>query len=104
MDYIRKTDSNDNNNDSELTKINKKPIIHSLNNKMFINNSLGTDAIKINVLNGNDITINTNFDNTLFYNHNNDNKVNSTIKAQCIIFIPLVTIKILLPFFSTIII
>ena len=99
MDYIRKTDSNDNNNDSELTKINKKPIIHSLNNKMFINNSLGTDAIKINVLNGNDITINTNFDNTLFYNHNNDNKVNSTIKAQCIIFIPLVTIKILLPFF-----
>ena len=35
-----------------------------------------------------------------FYNHNDDdNKVNSTIRTQSIIFIPLVSIMILLPFF-----
>jgi hypothetical protein len=101
MDYTIKTDDDkDKNNESDLLKNNNKTIIHSLNNKIFVNNSLGKDAIKINVLNGNDnITLNTNFDSTLFYNHNNDNKINTTIKTQCIFFIPLVSIKILIPFY-----
>ena len=100
MDYVRKTDSNDNNQDSELSKINQKSTIHSLNNKIFVNNSLLSEPVKINVLNGNDITINKNFDNTLFYNHTDDDnkKINSSIKTQCLIFIPLVSLKILIPF------
>ena len=99
MDYVRKIDSNENNQDSELSKINQKATIHSLNNKIFVNNSLLSEPVKINVLNGNDISINKNFDNTLFYNHNDDNKkMNSSIKTQCLIFIPLVSIKILIPF------
>ena len=99
MDYTRKVDSNEKNQDSELSKINQKTMIHSLNNKIFVNNSLLSEAVKINVLNGNDVEINTNFNNTLFYNHNDDNnKVNSTIRTQRFIFIPLVTIKILIPF------
>ena len=101
MDYTIKTDDNskDNNCESDFLKTNNKIIIRSLKNKIFINNSLGTDSIKINVLNGNDITLNKNFDNTLFYNHNDDNKINSTIKTQCFFFIPLVSIKILIPFY-----
>ena len=99
MDYVRKIDSNENNQDSELSKINQKATIHSLNNKIFVNNSLLSEPVKINVLNGNGISINKNFDNTLFYNHNDDNKkMNSSIKTQCLIFIPLVSIKILIPF------
>ena len=98
MDYTRKN-SGDNIQDSELVKINQNTTIHSLNNKTFVNNSLFADAIKINVLNGND-TIDQKLNNTLFYNHNDDdNKVNSTIRTQCIIFLPLVCIIILLPFF-----
>ena len=99
MDYIKKTDSNDNNQDSELTKINTNTNIRSLNNNIFINNSLLSDGVRINVLNGNDISLKTNLNNTLFYNHSNDNnKVNSTIRTQCFIFIPLVSIKILITF------
>ena len=99
MDYIKKTDSNDNNQDSELSKINTNTTIRPLNNNIFINNSLLSDGVKINVLNGNDISIKTNLNNTLFYNHSNDNnKVNSTIRTQCFIFIPLVSIKILITF------
>ena len=100
MDYVRKTDSNDNNQDSELSKINQKASLRSLNNKIFVNNSLLSEPVKINVLNGNDISINNNFENTLFYNHSDDNKkINSSIITQCLIFIPLVSIKILIPFF-----
>ena len=100
MDYIRKTDSNDNNQDSELSKINQKSTILPLNNKIFVNNSLLSGPVKINVLNGNDISINNNFENTLFYNHADDNKkANSSIITQCLIFIPLVSIKIFIPFF-----
>ena len=100
MDYIRKSDSNDNIQDSELSQINQKTSLKSLNNQIFINNSLLSEPVKINVLNGNNININTNFDNTLFYNHNDDNnKVNSSIRNQCIFFIPLVSIKIFIPFF-----
>ena len=96
MDYVRKN-SGDNTQDSELVKINQNTMIYSLNNKTFVNNSLFTDAIKINI---NDSSLNTNLNNTLFYNHNDDeNKVNSSIRTQCIIFIPLVCILILLPFF-----
>ena len=99
MDYIKKNDSNDNNQDSELSKINTNTTIRPLNNNIFINNSLLSDGVKINVLNGNDISIKTNLNNTLFYNHSNDNnKVNSTIRTQCFIFIPLVSIKILITF------
>ena len=97
MEYVRKN-SGDNIQDSELVKINQNTIITSLNNKTFINNSLFNDSIKINVIN--DTSLNPNLNNTLFYNHNDDdNKVNSTIRTQCIIFIPLVSIMILLPFF-----
>ena len=96
MDYVRKN-SGDNTQDSELVKINQNTMIYSLNNKTFVNNSLFTDAIKLNI---NDSSLNTNLNNTLFYNHNDDdNKVNSSIRTQCIIFIPLVCILILLPFF-----
>ena len=99
MDYTRKTDSNDNNQDSELSKINQKATITSFHNKIFVNNSLLSEPVKINILNGNDISINNNFENTLFYNHADDNKkVNSSIITQCLIFIPLVSIKILIPF------
>ena len=99
MDYSRKTDSNDNNQDSELSKINQKTTITSFHNKIFVNNSLLSEPVKINILNGNDISINNNFENTLFYNHADDNKkVNSSIITQCLIFIPLVSIKILIPF------
>ena len=99
MDYTRKN-SGDNIQDSELVKINQNTTIHSLNNKTFVNNSLFADSIKINVLNGNDTLMNQKLNNTLFYNHNDDdNKVNSTIRTQCIIFLPLVCIIILLPFF-----
>ena len=99
MNYTRKI-SNDNIQDSELSKINQNNINKSLNNQIFINNSLLSEPVKINVLNGNDININTNFDNTLFYNHNDDNnKVNSSIRNQCIFFIPLVSLKIFIPFF-----
>ena len=99
MDYTRKTDSNDNNQDSELSKINQKTTITSFHNKIFVNNSLLSEPVKINILNGNDISINNNFENTLFYNHADDNKkVNSSIITQCLIFIPLVSIKILIPF------
>ena len=99
MDYTRKN-SGDNIQDSELVKINQNTTIHSLNNKTFVNNSLFADAIKINVLNRNDTLMNQKLNNTLFYNHNDDdNKVNSTIRTQCIIFLPLVCIIILLPFF-----
>ena len=95
MDYVRKN-SGDNTQDSELVKINQNTIISSLNNKTFVNNSLLKDAIKINV----DTSLNHNLNNTLFYNHNDDeNKVNSTIRTQSIIFIPLVSIIILFPFF-----
>mgnify|MGYP007032352449 CR=1 FL=1 len=73
MDYIKKTDSNDNTQDSELSKINTNTNIRSLNNNIFINNSLLSDGVKINVLNGNDISLKTNLNNTLFYNHSNDN-------------------------------
>ena len=97
MEYVRKN-SGDNIQDSELVKINQNIIITSLNNKTFINNSLFNDSIKINVIN--DTSLNPNLNNTLFYNHNDDdNKVNSTIRTQSIIFIPLVSIMILLPFF-----
>ena len=100
MDYSIKKDSNDNHLDSELSKINQNTTIRSLNNKIFVNNSLLSEPVKINVLNGNEIAINTNFENTLFYNHNDEkNKINSSIKTQYLIFIPLVTIKILAPFF-----
>ena len=100
MDYSIKIDSNDNHQDSELSKINQNSTIRSLNNKIFVNNSLLSEPVKINVLNGNEIAINTNFENTLFYNHNDEkNKINSSIKTQYLIFIPLVTIKILTPFF-----
>lgn len=96
MDYVRKN-SGDNTQDSELVKINQNTMIYSLNNKTFVNNSLFTDAIKLNI---NDSSLNTNLNNTLFYNHNDDdNKVNSSIRTQSIIFIPLVCILILLPFF-----
>jgi len=96
MDYVRKN-SGDNTQDSELVKINQNTMIYSLNNKTFVNNSLFTDAIKLNI---NDSSLNANLNNTLFYNHNDDdNKVNSSIRTQCIIFIPLVCILILLPFF-----
>ena len=96
MDYVRKN-SGDNTQDSELVKINQNTMIYSLNNKTFVNNSLFTDAIKLNI---NDSSLNTNLNNTLFYNHNDDdNKVNSSIRTQSIIFIPLVYILILLPFF-----
>ena len=99
MDYTRKN-SGDNIQDSELVKINQNTTIHSLNNKTFVNNILFADSIKINVLNGNDTLMNQKLNNTLFYNHNDDdNKVNSTIRTQCIIFLPLVCIIILLPFF-----
>ena len=99
MDYTRKTDSNDNNQDSELSKINQKATITSFHNKIFVNNSLLSEPVKINILNGNDISINKNFENTLFYNHVDDKKkVNSSIITQCLIFIPLVSIKILIPF------
>ena len=101
MNYVRKNDSVDiNNQDSELMKINQKSVIRSLNNKIFVNNSLLSDSIKINVLNGNNLDINMNFDNTLFYNHSEEqNKINSSIRTQCLIFIPLISIKILIPFF-----
>ena len=96
MDYVRKN-SGDNTQDSELVKINQNTMIYSLNNKTFVNNSLFTDAIKLNI---NDSSLNTNLNNTLFYNHNDDdNKVNSSIRTHSIIFIPLVCILILLPFF-----
>ena len=96
MDYVRKN-SGDNTQDSELVKINQNTMIYSLNNKTFVNYSLFTDAIKLNI---NDSSLNTNLNNTLFYNHNDDdNKVNSSIRTQSIIFIPLVCILILLPFF-----
>ena len=96
MEYVRKN-SGDNIQDSELVKINQNTIITSLNNKTFINNSLFNDSIKINVIN--DTSLNPNLNNTLFYNHNDDeNKVNSTIRTQCIIFIPLISIVILIPF------
>ena len=99
MDYHRKN-SGDNIQDSELVKINQNTMIYSLNNKTFVNNSLFTDSIKLNILSGNDTSLNTNLNNTLFYNHNDDeNKVNSTIRTQFIIFIPLVCILIILPFF-----
>ena len=99
MDYTQKTDSNDNNQDSELSKINQKATITSFHNKIFVNNSLLSEPVKINILNGNDISINKNFENTLFYNHADDKKkVNSSIITQCLIFIPLVSIKILIPF------
>ena len=99
MDYTQKTDSNDNNQDSELSKINQKATITSFHNKIFVNNSLLSEPVKINILNGNDISINNNFENTLFYNHVDDKKkVNSSIITQCLIFIPLVSIKILIPF------
>ena len=100
MDYSIKIDSNDNHQDSELSKINQNTTIRSLNNKIFVNNSLLSEPVKINVLNGNEIAINTNFENTLFYNHNDEkNKINSSIKTQYLIFIPLIIIKILIPFF-----
>ena len=99
MDYVRKN-SGDNIQDSELVKINQNTTLNSLNNKTFVNNSLYVDSIKINVLNSNDALMNQKLNNTLFYNHNDDdNKVNSTIRTQCIIFLPLVCIIILLPFF-----
>ena len=99
MDYHRKN-SGDNSQDSELVKINQNTKLYSLNNKTFVTNSLFADAVKLNVLNGNTPSLNQNFNNTLFYNHNDDeNKVNSTIRTQCIIFIPLVLIIILLPCF-----
>ena len=99
MDYTRKN-SGDNIQDSELVKINQNTTLNSLNNKTFVTNSLFADSIKINVLNSNDALMNQKLNNTLFYNHNDDdNKVNSTIRTQCIIFLPLVCIIILLPFF-----
>ena len=100
MDYIRKIDSNDiNNQDSELSKINQKSTINTLDSNILVNNSILSKSIKINVLNKNDIAIKINFNNTLFYNHNNDNnKINTTIRTQCLVFIPLVSIKILIPF------
>ena len=62
-----------------------------------MNNALLSESLKINSFNGND---NNNLNNTLFYNHNDDNnKVNSVIRTQCFIFIPLITIIIFLPFF-----
>lgn len=101
MDYVRKNDSPEaTNQDSELVKINTNSNQHSINENQFINNSLSSEALKINVINNIDISINTNFNNTLFYNHNDDkSKVNSTIRNQRIIFIPLICIKIFLPFY-----
>ena len=96
MEYKRKN-SADNIQDSELVKINQNTIMLSLNNKNFVNNALLSESLKINSFNGND---NNNLNNTLFYNHNDDNnKVNSVIRTQCFIFIPLITIIIFLPFF-----
>jgi hypothetical protein len=96
MEYKRKN-SADNIQDSELVKINQNTIMLSLNNKYFVNNALLSESLKINSFNGND---NNNLNNTLFYNHNDDNnKVNSVIRTQCFIFIPLITIIIFLPFF-----
>ena len=100
MDYTRKTDSTDTNQDSELIKINQQSIKRSLNNKIFVKNSLLSEPVKINVINDNDVILNLHFDNTLFYNHSDDhNKINSSIRTQCLIFIPLVSIKIFIPFF-----
>ena len=101
MEYTRKIDSNESNNqDSELSKINPNKKINTLNNNLLVNNSLLSDSVKINVLNGNEIAVNTNFNNTLFYNHTDDNnKVNSTIRTQCLVFIPMVSIKILISFY-----
>ena len=94
MDYVRKN-SGDNIQDSELVKINQNTILYSLNNKTFVNNSVFNDSIKINI----NPSLNPNLNNTLFYNHNDDeNKVNSTIRTQSIIFIPLISIVILIPF------
>ena len=96
MDYVRKN-SGDNSNDSELVKINQNTMIYSLNNKTFVNNSLFNDSIKINI---NDSSLSQNLNNTLFYNHNDDdNKINSSIRTQCIIFIPITCILISFPFF-----
>ena len=95
MDYVRKN-SDDNIQNSELVKINQNTILYSLNNKTFVNNSLFNDSFKIHV----NSSLNQNLNNTLFYNHNDDdNKINSTIRTQCIIFIPLISIIILIPFF-----
>ena len=94
MDYVRKN-SGDNIQDSELVKINQNTILYSLNNKTFVNNSVFNDSIKINI----NPSLNPNLNNTLFYNHNDDeNKVNSTIRTQSIVFIPLISIVILIPF------
>ena len=94
MDYVRKN-SGDNIQDSELVKINQNTILYSLNNKTFVNNSVFNDSIKINI----NPSLNPNLNNTLFYNHNDDeNKVNSTIRTQSIVFIPLIIIVILIPF------
>ena len=94
MDYVRKN-SGDNIQDSELVKINQNTILYSLNNKTFVNNSVFNDSIKINI----NPSLNPNLNNTLFYNHNDDeNKVNSTIRTQSIVFIPLISIVILTPF------
>jgi hypothetical protein len=95
MDYVRKN-SDDNIQNSELVKINQNTILYSLNNKTFVNNSLFNDSFKIHV----NSSLNQNLNNTLFYNHNDDdNKINSTIRTQCIIFIPLISIIILILFF-----